>query len=141
MFKAVNINHLDSVLPIFINQLQASPLHSVGSSPSNPILGGSTSGGATRPIGGAAPSASSLPLKERQQLNSLFGNIDATLQKQGQALAAQHALITNINSVISSKSSPAKDDGSSTLGGQSDSTGGTLDLFKGETDFRQGRYI
>ena len=128
MFKAVNINHLDSVLPIFINQLQASPLHSVGSSPSNPIRG-------------AAPSDSSFHLKERQQLNSLFGNIDATLQKQGKALAAQHALITNISSVISSKPSLAKDDDSSTLGGQSGSTGGTMDLFKGETDFRQGRYI
>jgi hypothetical protein len=136
MFKTVNINHLESILPAYAHQVQTSPLHSIGTSPS-----GSSSGGATRPSGGAIPSAGSLNLQERQQLNSLFGSIDTTLKKQGQALAAQNTIISNLSSVISSKSPPSKDDDSSTLGGRSDSTGGTLGLFKGETDFRQGRYF
>ena len=134
MFRTVNINHLDSVLPSYSHHLQASPLHSVGSSPSS-------SGGVIRHSGGAVPSAGSLNQQDRKQLNSLFGNIEATLKKQGQALAEQNAIISNISSVMSSNSPPSKDDDSSTLGGQSDSTGGTLGLFKGETDFRQGRYI
>ena len=136
MFKTVNINHIDSVLPMYANQIQASPLHSVGSSPA-----GSGSGGAIRRSGGAASSTGSLNQQDRQQLNSLFGNIDDTLKKQGHALAQQNKIISNLSSVISSKSPPSKDDDSSTLGGRSDSTGGTLGLFKGETDFRQGRYF
>ena len=87
MFKTVNLNQLDTILPVMANQLQVVPLHSVGSFGTNPFLDGTPSRSVTQPLGGAASPTESLSLKERNQLNSLFGDIDATLQKQNKALA------------------------------------------------------
>ena len=135
-FKNADINHLETSLPQMLNQIRVYPTHSINHS--TPGSGGVHTTGATS--GGA----SSLSATDRQQLNSVFGGIIATQNATNQALAKQRILITNISSVIFSRSNQGNNDASSTLGGHSNSTSNTLDLIRGETpssDFCQGPYI
>ena len=89
---------------------------------------------------------SSLTPSDRKQLNSIFDHVNNDIQGLAKGLKETNTIISNLASVMNQKVSSAAqesetDDGSSTLGGRSNSTTNTLSLLRDSSDFHQGRYI